>query len=871
MALRIDKHLIHTNNTLILSEINSNTKKAIPSLRTAVDSVVSWDETIDEVYGGDDTKRLLVKNMDEVMRVFQPAYYFSVSQERVDGKERIVVKHDSKFSEAGLEVPITSETLAFKILEQKGRVNPGEQIKELRRLLSQGRNDYLAAIRSGNPKRMKDQKEFRRKFISRVSEPVITYLLAAEACKEYVIQDQSADGASGDGTAADPNTYYDVDFVAFENGEPKIQRVRVKKKVEITIEVEKQDEEVVAGRLLKDDIRVGKKLLGSVVNDILDTENKENLNENEKFFLTALSETGVGSEVMVDNLEAEAKSYKLLEASNKEQKIKLLAAKNGDEKESVADAADEENTEEGAESGETNQALLSPKEIAELRDSLDPSDLLENVEVIQSVALSRYEGDNESQDKLVKYLHTVTPVGRKENEIALIHKKRRGEAELKGEKGFGLYLDLCMIEATEQSPLVKHFEPWIRKALLGEPFQLESKDAVFEWKKHHDKVLMTAEAIFDDYMSEVAPVITHLMGIRAYFQVANQASERVPKVLVANVSTDDVSFDDDLRAKMHTLLKKMNDYNQEEFERAISVVVAPGLDNVGAEKLLRIADEEGFCVVLSPGDPVDYDKVNQREAVEELIALWSKDQPADSCYQSAVLAIPDIELLPKGYKFTLGQYLSSPKRSIFETTQSISIPACFSAAGLIARNDDTKFIEKFMRKQGKIRFSLESKWPCVSMDFHDERFKPLWESDFLSEGVISKSNILEETLPFCVFEHSKDKKGQYKKQKVAYLNTLFKLGDTPLPLYEYRQAKYLDRVMRLNFPNGARSGEIQHLFEKSLAGIYKDNCSNSIIDSKRYEISYDPDTNFLEIKRKAGDQVVNSITVVNTENIDEDS
>jgi hypothetical protein len=52
----IQKHIAHTNNTLILGAINVNPEQGVPSLTDAIGSSDNWSEVVGQVYGDDESK-----------------------------------------------------------------------------------------------------------------------------------------------------------------------------------------------------------------------------------------------------------------------------------------------------------------------------------------------------------------------------------------------------------------------------------------------------------------------------------------------------------------------------------------------------------------------------------------------------------------------------------------------------------------------------------------------------------------------------------------------------------------------------------------------------------------------------------------------
>jgi|GEM_PF-5752325 len=888
MPINIKHHITHTNNTLILGELSNNPSQATPSLRSKLSGVRNWDRTIDEIFDGEDFQRLAVEKTEDVFRIFKPSYYFKVTEERFEGKDRIIVEHSSKYSKGLLEVPITTETLAFKILTQRGQkigknqeIDLKDQIKSLRRLLDRGRHDYLAATETGDPQRLKAQKELRRQFISRLAEPVITYLVTAEGCKLFtVVSDEKASSRTEGGEEdAEYVTQSILDFD--EEGNLFITEEKIKINKPLILEKKGNDEMlVIARKRLEDDVYQGKKLVANVTKAYLsEASDKDDLPKGDQKFLESLTESGIGDEIAVDFIAPQSNEEKLLKASyeDKQEKIKLLEAKKDgsseDNKQAPAEVANEDGEEsntveegEGSDEKTDKQAsgnidfngmeLLSPAQIEQLRDGQTPGQLKEHVENVRSVALDYYSQDRDKQNKIIAYLHTVTPVGRKENEIAVIRKQRDGEEAMEGGLGLEKYLELCLLEAREHSKLVQRFEEWIKNALLGVRHEI-TKAKVRKWHLRHDRLLQAAQEIFFDYMKSVAPVVSKMIGIHEFLKLADQAQDRKPRVLIANTDASELLGDDNLLGKFKELASKLNHPNQSKLERSLSIVIAPGLVENGSDELFGIAAKEGFSVFISPRKGVNYDDLNNPDEVENLEEMWVREGNKNLKYQSAVLCIPDSELVARGTTFTVGEKFAANERAVFKIDRAISVKMCYIAAGLVARNDDRKFVQRYFKTNG-VGHRLHPDWPCLNLSLSEDKYKALWEVDFLSEGV-TYTNDSEEPLPFCMFEHSKETGKSYNKQRMVALNSLCKIGNRPLPLHEFRQAKYLEKVLLLD-PEEKTEAALKYFTEK-YAGIWEDGAVNSILDTKKYVLEYDKELGYLDIKRIKGNQSTGIVKV----------
>lgn len=874
--LEIANHIRRTNNTLIFGQLNTNAQQGVPSLRSAVTGAENWGQVINDIYSDDDSKRLVIQSIDDVTRIFKPTYYFSVGSERVDGADRMVVEHSLQHKDNALPVEITRETLCFKILDQRGRVQLADILTELRKDLAKARDHYLAATRSRNPKRLTEQEDLRRNFISRLTEPVVTYLVAAESCRNY----ETLKGDAVNGDAAPSEQVKTITIVKPNLDTLQLERATLEVKVAKDDVLEQPDhEETVKSRLeLESDIRVGQKLLGAAVEGYLaGAESADSLPDTKRRLLEALTATGVSAELMVDHITEEAASYKLLAQSSTQyladQPDLLLTDGSGrradaaDDPVASADGTDDEGASEAPSStehtttapqalvktqGGTN-AAVAKAQIENMRDGLSSDELLDHVQVIENAALQYYQDDDRKQNQIVAYVQTLTPVGRIQNKMVELGKRRGGARKLKGEEGFRFYLEMCLEEACQKSALVKHFESWIRKALLNEPYEIKLEDEN-RWIAFHDQIMNAAQKTFEDYMGKVAPVVTQLMGIDTFLKASSQAKQRAPHVIVANMALDDLLTDDDTFEGFSRLLRNLNDYNQEQFERAVSIIVAPGLEAFDAGRLFKAAFEQGASVFFSPYDVIGFNTLNDPGEVERILEEWVPVDAADVHYQSGVLCVPDSVLLPAGFKFRLGEYLSNNKTCSYTTDRGMSVRGCFSAAGIVARNDDTSYVEQALKQQ-KQKLRLEKNWPAISLRFGDQRVEPLYVTDYLSEGVILKQN-LSDSLPLCLFEHSTDKSGRLKNQRVRFLNTLYVLGGRPVPLYEYRAAKYLNRVLRLNYPNGAKTNELKYFAETSYAGIYKEGYDNSILDKERYDMKFDPESGYFGVINKAQDQEI---------------
>ena len=221
----IKKHITHTNNTLIFGRLNGNAAQGIPSLASAIIGQENLGVVIESIYNGDATQQLAVKHIDDVVRIFKPAYYFSVSQESVDGIDTKVVEHSLKYRPNSLPVEITSESLCFKLLTTNGRLSLNDMIAELRSSFQNGRTEYLAAAKSRNPARKAREKQIRSNLVSRLTEPVTAYLILAESTRCYNVLEPDA---SEDPESNAPITRINILVPVFENGDWRLEEQPLK-------------------------------------------------------------------------------------------------------------------------------------------------------------------------------------------------------------------------------------------------------------------------------------------------------------------------------------------------------------------------------------------------------------------------------------------------------------------------------------------------------------------------------------------------------------------------------------------------------------------------------------------------------------------
>jgi len=865
--VEVKKHIIHTNNTLILGVINGNPSQGVPSLASAITGKDNWDEVIKDIYCEDDSKRLVVDNINDVTRVFNPTYFFRVVEENVDGVPTLVVEHTLKHCENALPVEITRESLCYQVLERKGHIKLSEVIDELRKKLGKARDHYLAATKTRNPKALKEQEDVRRNFISCLTEPVVAYLLATESCRNYTLRQ---DDPSSEELEGKKIRTYDVAVPCFETGTIKMETIEVVVPEEREFSQEEEAERVKARIALENDVRLGRKALSGAVAGYLRSATKMDdiVDKNKKDLVKALIETGIAAELMLDDItEKDHTNVKdLLSAEQKrllEENPQILLTAGAEESEAAEESetvGDEEVDGEKESKSEnasvalanikddpSHAAVMTQKQAKRIRESLESERLMDHVQTIETAALQYYGDDEDKERQICAYLHTLTPVGQIQNKMALIRKQRRGTRKLRGKVGFELYLDMCLEEATQKSLIVKKFRNVIEKALLNVPHEVdERKVTEAEWQRFHDYLLQTAKATFEDYMANVSPAVTMLMGIDSFMKTTSAAKKSRPQVLIANTSAADLRDDDDLRGQFEKFANALNSYNQEEFERAISIVIVPRLESFEKEKLFGIGFKEGFQIFFSPEETFDYNRLRSQPEVTALRELWESE--SDITYQCGVLCTPDNVLIPADFTFSLGEFYGTKKSCCYMIDEPIAIPACFDAAALVARNDDTRFVQEALKGNG---IRMEPRWPSLGMPFGDARYEGLWQSGNLSEGVIHE-NRFEEPLPFCVFEHSTAPRGKRKRQKIRFLNTLHVLGGQPVPLFESRVAKYLNRALRLNYPMGTSASSLDH-FTTTFKGIHKSGFDNSVLNKEKYELNFNKKSGYFGIRSKGQD------------------
>ncbi len=893
MALSITKHIARTNNTLIFGELNGNVTQGVPSLATAISGKSNWGAVIDAIFSEDGDQRLVVKSLDDVTNIFEPSYYFSVATENVEGATTMVVEHTLKYKKDALSVPLSRESLCFRILDADGRIALDNLVDDQRKSLRKASAHYVAAMTDRNPKRLREQENLRRNFISRLTEPVMTYLLLAESCRNYQkISKEDADIAA---TAGDTGQIIMILQPDFENFTLKTTPLKVKAKTAIKIEPEDEEELVKARAALQTDIKVGRRLVAGAVKGVLGAADPESLGADKQTLAKALIESGIADDVMLDHLsveeapEANANISRLrtkfltqrsetllLEAAQEaaDPKAKKLAKGEGEkDEEGETEGADASTSENAAAAGrdvaasEAGTALVKVKELPNLpvkkgsaetlrkSMSLSSEELNDHIRNVESVALTYYD-DEQQQKQLTAYLHTLTPAGKIENEIATLGKRRHGLKELRGEKGLELYLDLCLEEAAERSALVKHFRAALRDLLLKNVRQIEPSQEK-DWQEFHDRLLKAARATFEDYMAKVAPLAANLLGIEEFLRTTKETKLAQPRVFITNTNLSDIFSDPDLLKNFESLLDALNSRNQEEFEKAISIAIVPRLPEYSKDDIFDLGYKHGFATFFSPDTPISFNTLNDPEELEELRRDWSSDRMES---QSGLMCVPDHVILPADYKFLLGQFYKTGKKCHYELGQPVAVPACFTVAGMVARNDDPKYVKEKLKRK---RIRIEDQWPCLGMRFDEKDHEELWESERLSEGVINEKR-LEEALPMCVLEHAKDHKGKLKKQKLRYLNTLLSLQGKPVPLSEYRVAKYLARALRLNYPEGATSSALA-FFADDLGGVSKENYSNSLLDKERYKVVYDEGSQYFGIRNKARDVQVTGFDFIRDE------
>jgi hypothetical protein len=255
---------------------------------------------------------------------------------------------------------------------------------------------------------------------------------------------------------------------------------------------------------------------------------------------------------------------------------------------------------------------------------------------------------------------------------------------------------------------------------------------------------------------------------------------------------------------------------------------------------------------LTPDEPISLKDINEPEKVTRLISDWSNNE--SKYYQCGVLCVPDNILLPPGFRFKLGEYLTTQELCVYELDRPIITPACFNAAGLVCRNDDTRLIRETLNG-----LRLEPNWPAIGMIFGKQQYEPLWIDESLSEGVILEDQILQ-SLPLCIFEHSKDRNGRLNRKKIRQLNTLCTIGNRPVPVHEYRAGRYLVRAIRLNCPRGTNPSKLD-IFCGNKRGIYREGFHNSILDGQEYDLKYNEEGPSIGIVYKSSDTVVTDVPV----------
>jgi hypothetical protein len=297
----------------------------------------------------------------------------------------------------------------------------------------------------------------------------------------------------------------------------------------------------------------------------------------------------------------------------------------------------------------------------------------------------------------------------------------------------------------------------------------------------------------------------------------------------------------------------------EEYERAISIVIAPQLDEIDKEDIFNLGFESGFTTFFTPIEAVVYNDLNDEKKRTALVKEWSSDK--DESFMSGVLCVPDNVILPRDFRFRLGEYLTNKKTCIYELTEPITIPSCFSAAALVARNDNTRFVQERLRNP-RVRF--HPSWPCIGLRFEEKQYAPLWVSQDMSDGVILEQSIAEK-LPLFIFEHSRNSGGRPNRQRVRHLNTLYvkketeSSGERPVSVTEYRVRTYLDRAMMVNtYPHQSTKTQRDD-FCTTFKGIWQQGIANSILDKDCYKLIYNDESKTIRIISLDNDQVITEI------------
>ena len=792
-AVTITEHITHTNNTLILGRLNSD--ENAPSLIRAL-SDDDMGAVINAVYEGDDTEKLAVKEIGDVTRIFKPTYFFSIDEESVDGIKKMVVNHSLKRRENGLPVEITPESLCFRILESKGRFDVDEIVSVIRTNLSRGRDNYLKAVKSRNPARIKAQEKMRHDLISQLLEPVVSYLIVAESTVNYRIIEGGEEAGKEAKEEKDRHIWVLVPEID-ENGNFTLARkkIRVPPAPDFKVDDLEDDSDFIPGTALENDIRMGRKYLAAAVEGQLKfASNESNLTEAKKQLVEALVESGVASELMIDDLGQDSTARNLLTGKIdtfllEHDQLLLEGGQEQPETSYVIDTDVEAEPGEKEPSPPSQNLTLAPIQLSKkLRDNLQNDKLKKDIQLVETVALTYFSDDAKKQEKISNYLHTLTPVGQIKNEFAEINYSPNAKKKLYGEIGLGIYFKLCLEEAAERSVFVKRFKELLLRALLKKEFPVEEEKEK-EWQEFHDHLLDLAQAAFADYMTKVSPLVSQLKGIDAFLKTSKAAKDRKPRVLVANMNVREIMDDQDLKDKFENFISALDDVHQENFERAISIAIIPKMEEFYKDDFLEIASRVGFAAFFSPEEPVEFNDLNDTEKIKELTDIWSSTDSEQ--HSSGVLCVPDIVLLPSGFTFRLGEELVGKKTVNFKLEESIVVPICFTAAALVARNDDYAFVRNALKGSG---LKFEPKWPCIGIGVEPQT-RPLWESDVPSEGVILEKN-LEKPLPLCVFEHSKNEKGKPNKQRIRHLNSLYMFEDRPVSIHDYRVAIYLSRVLK---------------------------------------------------------------------------
>lgn len=851
----IKQHIKHTNNTLIFGELNSNADHGVPSLERAINGQDNLGMVIESLYKNKDNKdtldRLEVENIGDVTRIFKPTYYFSVGEESVNGVKTLVVEHSLKYRADALPVEITQNSMCFRILASKGKFKLNDLISEIRKNVKSARDHYLAASKSRNPRRLKEQNDLRNELISRLMEPVVAYMLLAESSENYRIIEPQTQGKEENNAEGGRSRKIWLLVPSFEEGDLDLRRecIVIPEEPDLEINQEKEEEKVKARVALETDIRLGKKYLAAAVQGYLSGNIlEENLAPDRKELVKALVSSGVFVELRLDDLGKETSSYNLLTGaldSYIESKPELQPEASTETEEPQDTPIKTESSAQvtamapANESGD--QALATQKLSQDIRAQLENEELKQHVRRIEAAGFQHFEGDDKKQTQISTYLHTFTPIGKIENRFAEIGKRRSGNQELRGAKGFELYLDLCLEDAAEKSQLVRKFRDIFKKTLLQQAHEIKREDEE-PWQKFHDHLLQCALATFEDYVEKVSPSISQLIGIDTFLKTAMSA-DRKPKVLIANNKVNDFLDDDSMLSQLEKFISALNSANLEDYEKAISIVIAPRLEEYYKEQLFDLGYKMGFTTFLTPGEPVQYNDLNDPDKLENLEKEWSNNKES---FQSGVLCVPDNILLPPDFRFRLGEYLINKKTCFYALKEPIVVPACFSAAALVARNDDTKFVEATLKGA---KLGIKPEWPCIGIGFGDVQFKSLWEADSMSEGVTFEK-FLEGNPPLCIFEHSKNWRGQPNHQRVRYLNTLYVAPEMnrPVPVHEYRVAKYLKRVLML-YSSKERTPTSDQLerFSDTKKGIYDERIANSILDGKNYELKFDKKSGYFGI------------------------